>query len=79
MMEKKVQEIEDEILAKSNMVRNTKRFTIDDKTTGEPLDNYCEWCGMRYPLDSWDYYDVTVFREYHKICSDCKEQLKKVK
>jgi hypothetical protein len=78
-MDKKLQEIGDKILAESGKVRNTKRFTIDDIITGEPIENYCEWCGMRYPLNEWDYYEVTVFREYHKICSDCKDQLKKVK
>ena len=44
----------------------------DDKDS-----DICEWCGMEYLKDCWDYYTIKVFSKEHKICSDCYEHLKK--
>lgn len=35
----------------------------------------CEWCGMSYPRGGWQYYDIQVFDQYHKICKDCYDHL----
>ena len=36
----------------------------------------CEWCGMQYPKGQWDYWQIYVYDKRHKICDDCKQQLK---
>lgn len=59
-------------------VKDEKTFTTQYKGS-VLIGDYCEWCGMEYPKGSWDYYELTAFGKYHKICSDCYEQLKKVK
>lgn len=59
----------------------TEQLVKDEKTftakfgDNDGINDYCEWCGMMYPRGGWDYYEVKVFKVYHKICSDCKDQL----
>jgi hypothetical protein len=62
----------------SGIIKDLETFTA--KIDGcESITDYCEWCGMMYPRGSWDYYEIKIFgRYYHKICSDCKNNLKKV-
>jgi hypothetical protein len=59
-------------------ITDEKTFTVIFKDS-EGICDYCEWCKMTYPRGGWDYYEIKVFGQYHKICSDCKKQLKKVK
>jgi hypothetical protein len=59
-------------------IKDEKTFTTHFEDS-DMVGDYCEWCGMEYPHGSWDYYELTVFGHYHKICSDCYDQLKKVK
>ncbi len=61
----------------SDLIKDPNTFTLKFPNDDTIID-YCEWCGMDYPRGSWDYYEVIVFGKYHKICSDCKDQLTKV-
>lgn len=61
----------------SELIKDPKTHTAH-LTGSDMILDYCEWCGMEYMRGTWDYYETTVFGKHHKICSDCKDQLKKV-
>lgn len=53
---------------------------IPNYRQGEEIIGYkCDWCGMRYILGGWNYYQLRVFSKLHTICSDCYKELKLIK